>query len=166
MICQICGCNEQSDLGQSELVKCHLNTEFDPKTFLKTLRHIYLQSPALDALLSVDPAAIHRPKKSVARVRSNIMANLTDRINSQLVAYEVSKVGFQIENMKTSFFFDGGCLKAHLFCIMWSHGVVLNEHNSVVNLDKIICESLLRVSVFKYILKVFYILKLVMERTP
>jgi hypothetical protein len=148
-ICQICGCNEQSELGQNDLVKCPISAEFDAKTFLCSLRNIYSQSPAFAALISSDAASNQRPKRSTAKVKVALMNKLNEKIGSNLIAFEVAKVGFQLENMRTSFFFENGCLKAHLFCIMWSHGVVLNEQNSVSNLDKIICESLLRVDLTK-----------------
>lgn len=80
-----------------------------------------------------------------------MLNRLVDKVGPEFIAYQVARVGYRAENMKLAFFFDdavGGSLKAHLYCVMWSHGVVLSEQNAIVNLEKIVCESLLRVSGF------------------
>ena len=64
----------------------------------------------------------------------------------EFVAYQVARVGYQLEHLKLADFFDDGTLKAHLYCVMWSHGVLPGEQNAIVNLERIVCESLLSVS--------------------
>ena len=147
-ICVICGCNDQSELGQSELVKSPISIDFDPKKFLQSLQNIYAQSNVLTQLLAANDNISQRPKKHSNKVNKSLIDKILVKVTPAMIAYQLARVGFQAENMKVSFFFDTstGSLKAHLFCIMWSHGVVLNDQNSVVNLEKIVCESLLRVS--------------------
>lgn len=91
--------------------------------------------------------AQQRAKKYGSRVSKDMLNRLVDKVGPEFIAYQVARVGYQQEHMKLSFFFDaGGSLKAHLYCVMWSHGVMLSEQNAIVNLEKIVCESLLRVS--------------------
>jgi hypothetical protein len=70
-----------------------------------------------------------------------VLNRLVEKVGPEFVAYQVARVGYQLAD-----FFDGGTLKAHLYCVMWSHGVLLGEQNAIVNLERIVCESFLRVS--------------------
>jgi len=80
------------------------------------------------------------------KVGKEVLNRLVEKVGPEFVAYQVARVGYQLEHLKLADFFDGGTLKAHLYCVMWSHGVLLGEQNAIVNLERIVCESLLRVS--------------------
>jgi len=145
-MCSFCGCNEQSELGQSDLVESPVAIGFDARAFLGGLRNIYAQSSALAALLAPAGDFERRAKRASCKVGKEVLNRLVEKVGPEFVAYQVARVGYQLEHLKLADFFDGGTLKAHLYCVMWSHGVLLGEQNASVNLERIVCESLLSVS--------------------
>ena len=145
-LCIICGCNDQNDLGQDKLINCTLSKSFDPKQFLESLQNVYSQSNVLALLLSED--SNQNPKRLSIKIKLNTINKLNEKINSNLISYDVSNVGFKACNLKLSYFFGSSVnyLRAHLCCLIWSHGALFNnENNSILNLDRILCESFLRV---------------------
>lgn len=150
--CVICGCNDQSDLGQNKLTDYSISENFDPKSFLESLQNVYSQSNVLEILLSGDTVANLNPKRFSSKIKLDLINKLNEKISTNLIAYDVANVGFKPCNLKLSYFFGSlanlasNRLRAHLCCVVWSHGALLNnETNSVINLDRILCESILRV---------------------
>lgn len=138
----MCACNGSSHLGQGELIKIDYSLDFDPKILISQFQNI--KSDAFNVLLQHDSS--QQKYKQITKVKTNLLNELKYKLQTtDLIAYDLTQIGWKLDNLKLSYIFKDGNFYLHESCLMWSNGIVLNEFNLVINSDRIVCESLLKV---------------------
>ncbi len=141
-ICALCACNGSSHLGQGELIKIDYSLDFDPKILISQFQNI--KSDSFNILLQYDSS--QQKYKQITKIKTNLLNELKYKLQTtDLIAYDLTQIGWKLDNLKLSYIFKDGNFYLHESCLMWSNGIVLNEFNLVINSDRIACESLLKV---------------------
>ena len=77
-----------------------------------------------------------------------MMNKINESVHSGLAAFELCKIGWSIENLNLNHLFESSGFKAHSACVVWSHGALLNASNQITNADRLVLDSLLRVTFY------------------
>lgn len=142
----MCGCGQTGILAQGKLSKFKATNHFNNNN-LTNLRNFLLNSAS--AVIDGSPNKQHNKQ---SKIKTTILIKIGVKFIANELLAEINKIGWQMENLKTSDVFeiisnDSSSFFVHTNCYLWSFGIgieVENEEKIPINVDKIVFESFTR----------------------
>ena len=83
------------------------------------------------------------------KIKTSLLNEIKEKINSDLIAYEICTIGWRLENLRLNHFFESKdgrlSFSAHEHSLKWSNGITFSECNFITNAEKAACDALLKV---------------------